>query len=225
MLSQLDSSKNNSRERTNQDWLDELAGGSGRNAQEAAHQDLMSYLYVVAYNYLTKRQDNIAVLEEFGAEELARLAQDFVQETIEKISRNQYELLAQYSGAGRFTSWTAQIITNLAASELRRPYWGRRQIVTDTVYHSREDTESVSPASAAVQSEVTDILYNCIEKLSERYRVAFLRCVGDGDRAEDVAEDLDITANAVYLLVYRSKRNVRKCIEKSGLGADVLSDY
>ncbi len=73
--------------RNNQDWLQELKGDCGVTRQADAHRDLASYLYVVAYNYLRLRQADLRALAVFPDEELAALAQDFVQETLEKLAR------------------------------------------------------------------------------------------------------------------------------------------
>ncbi|MCB0237375.1 MAG: hypothetical protein KDH08_01795, partial [Anaerolineae bacterium] len=61
--------------------------------QASAHKDLANYLYVVAYNYLRLRQADLRALADFAAEELASLAQDFVQETLEKLARRDFALL------------------------------------------------------------------------------------------------------------------------------------
>ncbi len=211
--------------RENQEWLDDLRGINGAVAQRSAHEDLANYLYVVVYNHLLHRRGNIAALAYFSTDELVELAQDFVQETLEKIGQDNFRRLDQYRGKGHFRSWTAQIITNHASSELRRPYWSRRQILSEAAEAKQEDQKNISPENAALQEEAGNILYRCIDKLQERHRVAFLRCIAEGERAGDVAEDLGTTANVIYILIYRAKRIVRKCIEKSGLGADVLDIY
>lgn len=84
-------------QRSNQDWVQELCGDRGDDAQRLAHQDLARYLYVEAYNYLRLRQADLYRLADFAAEELAALAQDFVQETLEKLARDDFALLGRYS--------------------------------------------------------------------------------------------------------------------------------
>lgn len=212
----------NSSQRENWEWVRDLNGTNGSDAQRRAHADLSTYLYVVAYNYLERRRNSVPVLSEFDNDELAELAQDFVQETLGKLAANNHELLEQYSGAGRFTSWAAQIITNQIASELRRPYWKRRGSLSEELFAQQVDTETLLPETRVLISELHQVLQSCLDQLSERYRIAFVRCIVEGERAEDVAADLDTTSNAVYLLVFRSKRNLRKCVTKSGVGPDAL---
>jgi RNA polymerase sigma-70 factor (ECF subfamily) len=212
-------------QRNDQDWVDELKGARGAAPQHAAHRDLANYLFVVAYNYLDRRRSNVAVLVEFDNEEIAELAHDFVQETLEKLANNQHELLAQYAQTGRFTSWVAQIISNQIASELRRPYWKRRDPLSDDTFAQQVDQEGPKPEVAAILLEASSILQQCLEDLPERYREALWRCIAEDERAEEVARDLDTTANAVYLLVYRAKRNMRKCITKAGLTIDIFEEF
>jgi len=208
--------------RSDQDWVDQLSGVRGPQAQQAAHHDLASYLYVVAYNYLDKRRTSVMVLADFDNDELAELARDFVQETLEKLANNQHELLSQYAQTGRFTSWAAQIISNQIASELRRPYWKRREPLSTETFARRADEEGPQPEAAALLGETRAILQGCLQKLPERYRIALVRCIAEGERAEAVANDLDTTANAVYLLVYRAKRTMRTCVTKAGLDHDIF---
>ena len=54
-------------QRNNQAWVEELSGDCGVDAQREAHQDLASYLYVVAYNYLRLRQADLYHLTDFAA--------------------------------------------------------------------------------------------------------------------------------------------------------------
>ena len=54
-------------QRNNQAWVEELSGDYGVDAQREAHQDLASYLYVVAYNYLRLRQADLYHLADFAA--------------------------------------------------------------------------------------------------------------------------------------------------------------
>ena len=224
-------------QRNNQAWVEELRGDCGSERQRDAHRDLANYLYVVAYNYLGLRQADLRALADFAPEEVAALAQDFVQETLEKLVRNEFALLASFSGAGKFTSWAAQIVRNQAAMELRKSYWTRRtplpasddseesseqpwlaQTVTDT-------SVGADPARRAQQQQVQDILQHCLAGLPERNRLAIVNCIADDVRAESVAQTLNTTANAVYLLIARGKRQLKECLQRAGLSRDVLGIF
>ncbi len=221
-------------QRTNQEWLDELRGDRGQPQQRLAYEDLSRYLYVVAYNYLQMRQADLASLARFALEELAALSEDFVQETLEKLARDDHALLNQFDGSGRFLSWTAQIVRRQAGQELRRPYWQRRELLPEEE-HPESDTAEWSPSfkltaltdpsnleNTAILQQVAETLQACFNHLPERRRLAFWGCIVEGRSAEFVAQALDTTENAVYLLVYRAKRGLRKCLREAGLDQDVL---
>lgn len=222
-------------QRNNQAWVEELRGDCGSERQSDAHRDLANYLYVVAYNYLRLRQADLRALADFAPEETAALAQDFVQETLEKLARNEFAVLASFSGAGKFTSWAAQIIRNQAAMELRKSYWTRRTPLpaSDDSEESSEqpwqgqtltDTSvGADPARRAQQQQVQEILQHCLAELPERNRLAIVSCIADDVRAESVAQTLNTTANAVYLLIARGKRQLNECLQRAGLSRDVLS--
>jgi RNA polymerase sigma-70 factor (ECF subfamily) len=224
-------------QRSNHDWVQALRGDCGDDAQRSAHQDLARYLYVVAYNYLRLRQADLYRLADFAAEELAALAEDFVQETLEKLARDGFALLGRYNAAGNFTSWAAQIVRNQAAMELRKSYWTRRSPlpqVGDSDDNGAEPARAaeladpsgdVDPARQAQQQQVRDLVQRCVDRLPERYRVAVLNCLGDDVSADAVARALGTTANAVYLIIQRAKRQLRGCLEQSGLDRSALAVF
>lgn len=222
--------------RSNEEWLRELRGHAGAPTQRQAHEDLAKYLYVVSYNYLGLRRNDLSALAGFPAEELAALAQDFVQETLERIAREDFALLASYRGAGSFTSWAAQIARNQAAQELRKSYWTRRTPLpqddpdqaSDEPGLSRElpdHSPDADPAHVAQQRQLRELLQACLAGLPEHYRLAVLNCIGDDRGADTVACALNTTANAVYLIIQRAKRQLRRCLEHSGVDRSALAVY
>lgn len=224
------------RERTHQEWQDELRGARGAAAQRAAHEDLGRYLYVVAYNYLRLREGDVPALAGFAREELAALAQDFVQETLEKLARNGFALLATFRGTGSFQGWAAQVVRNQAAQELRKAYWARRAVAPPDTERPDEDTfgpltlslqpdeaREANPERQAMYRQVCEALQCCLDALSERYRLAVLNCLGEGRAAESVAAALQTTANAVYLMVHRAKRQLKECLLRAGVGPEALA--
>lgn len=226
-------------QRSNQDWLDELRGDRGEAQQHLAYEDLSNYLYVVAYNYLRMRQDqaNPVALADFAPEELAALAQDFVQETLEKLAREDHALLNQFAGRGRFTSWAAQIVRREAGQELRKAYWSRRESLPEEEPLERETAEwspsfefaipsgGADPENMMIRQEVAETLQACLESLPRRWALAFWGCVAEEHSAKFVADALGTTANAVYMLVYRARRQLRKCLHEASLDQDILEAF
>ena len=221
--------------RSNQDWLDELSGKRGPDEQVLAHQDLAGYLYTVVYNYLLKRQEDMELLATFAPGELAALAEDFVQETLERLARNNHALLGQFRGAGHFTSWAAQIVRHQAGGELKKAYWRRREPVAaagspaaaawSPTFEFTVASDALSPETLAIQQQAAEILQTSLTRLQDRERLALWGCIAEGRQAQFVAEALDTTANAVHLLVFRAKRKLRKYLEEAGLTPDILETF
>lgn len=207
--------------RTNNDWLSELRGMHGPAPQEAAHRDLANYLYVVAFNYLQQRQHALAILAALDPQELAALAQDFVQDALLKLAQDNGVLLNQFRGEGAFTGWCARLLCNLIARELRRPFWQRRapgeEALGRFATRSAEQLSQIEQLGAAIK--------HCLEQLQERRRVAFERCIIHDIPTDEVAHELSTSANGVYQLVFHARRELRLCLESCGVGPDTLAIF
>lgn len=208
--------------RTNAQWIAGLKGDNGIPAQQLAHMDLSNYLYVVVFNYLQGRRTSLAALSSYSDDELIPVAQDFVQNFMEKLVKKNYDLLRKYSNTGRFTSWAAQVVINLCSTEFRRAHWSRQELMNQQPYWDRR---TLIPENSVVRNQVTDTLVTCLEKLPEHYREALVRCVGEGERASKVAEDLDVSPNAVYILIHRAKSAMREHLAHEGIGPNTLGVF
>lgn len=192
--------------RSNEQWLSELRCVAGQESQQRAIQALSRYMYVVAHNALLKRRARYSKLVEMDQEALQALAEDFAQEVMVKLARNEFALLDQFDGRGNFTSWVAMIVSNEVASELRKVRWQRVKQLTIVHEATLADDNGPSPEALAVHSCLSDALTCAIATLAPNLRTALIRCVLNEEKAAVVAEDLGVTANAVYSLVHRAKR-------------------
>jgi RNA polymerase sigma factor (sigma-70 family) len=206
--------------RSNQQWLNELRGRHGSDAQRQAHLDLASYLYVVASNYLLKRQNEVSGLTDWAPEEVAGLAQDCVQDVLEKIMLDDFVLLSKYEGTGKFTSWIASIIRNHIASLLRRSPFTSTHVDLDSMMTLSTGEHEHSDMIARAQ--VIKALEECLMRLSPHYQTALIRCIVHDEAAQIVGGTLQRTVGAVHLLVMRAKRQVKKCLSMKGFEDEVL---
>lgn len=222
--------------RSNGQWVRELRGEAGAEAQQDAHHALAGYLYVVVFNYLRARQGQVTALVCFGVEELAALAQDFVQDTLERLARERFALLQQYREAGSFTGWAAQIARSIAAQELRKAYWQRRAPLGEGDGGSDDGEGKFTPelpdlardrdpAGSAQLDQARRLLADCLMGLSERYRSVAYNCLAEGVAADAVARHLDTTPNAIYLIIQRAKRQLRQCLEGAGVDKTLLAVF
>lgn len=205
--------------RTNQEWIDALSGLLGSDEQDDALNDLVNYLYVVACNHLQKKQDSNNKLNALSDADLAALAQEFVQDYMEKMIKDDFALLEKFSGYGRFLGWSAQVIINLCNSELRRIPWQRSERLQPSAEQIVD--EFYQPEGIALHDLVRTTVAACLDNLPARYRYALVQCVIEGESASDVGEALDITANAVHLLVFRAKKKMQEALSQEDIGTDL----
>ena len=210
------------KQRSNESWVAHLSGTSGVNQQQDAHEDLSRYLFVVVFNYLQGRRHSLLGLVRYADDEIALLAQDFVQTFMEKLVKEEYTLLEKYSTVGSFTSWAAQVTLNLVSTEFRRARWSRQLPMIEENYL---DQKTVQPETAAVRAQISDLIDGCLARLPEHYRVALVRCIAEDEKTADVAREMELTPNAVYILVHRAKAAMRSHLIQVGVSPQTLADY
>lgn len=211
----------NAQKRTDREWIEVLTGQAGPEEQQLALLELANYLFVVAWSILQKRRGLMVKLQSMSDDDLAALAEEFVQCYMAKMIKDNFALLDKYGGHGSFPSWAAQVISNLCRSELRRCHWNRNERL-ETSLHQRRSAEA-PPDRAAYQSLIRMAILRCLEMLPEHYRYALVGRVVEERTAVELGEVLNISANAVHILVYRAKRMMRGLLEQEGVGAEALA--
>lgn len=210
--------------RSNEEWLNELRALNGVEQQALALQELRNYLYTVLYNYLVQRQDSVPRLQASGQHFLAELAQELVQDTLLKITKDDNALLDKFSGTGKFTSWAAITARNVCAERLRRRTFSEQPSDDLDAAGGIADGQPDS-ATQTIQKEIMDALDECFDRLPANRRKAFEECIYHNRRARDVAAELNRTDNAVNQLVLHAKRSLRACMEEKGFDADVIEFF
>lgn len=212
-------------ERTDCQWLASIRGKLGAEPQQEALQDLAKYLHVVAYNYLHRCQTNSVTLNSLANSEIGVLAEDHVHAFMEKLVGNNFALLEKYNQRGRFTAWSAAVLINLMASDMRKAAWRNQVPFSTAISAQKADEWTKQPDDLAIQNSTLMILQSGIDDLPRRYQVALTRCLLEGEAAKDVAKSLDITPNAVNMLVYRAKQNMRKYLIAHDIDQSVIYHF
>lgn len=195
----------------NLEWVNALCGQLGAESQRHSHVALANYLYVVGFNCLRMHQDKIALLSSFADEELATLAEEFVQDFLVRLTVNQYARLKTYRGEGGFRAWAAVGLRRMISKELQKKSWQARERLSD------EKHESIALPVSLDHLPVRLSLEQCLQSLTERERLIFLRRVDHEEAAQAIAEELGTTANAINILFMRVKRKLRSCLEEQGI--------
>lgn len=222
------------KKRSNQEWVDELGGKQGREDQLIAYEELSRYLFTVAINELILRRNTNNYLNSVEHSLLEGLASDAVQETLEKIAKDNHALLHQYKMQGKFTSYVASIIHRQIGQELRKSYWQKKQALPQISEDSEDDAfeqiqadnlfykSSNAPDDLALNKEVKKKIDDCLDQLIERRRIAFVACAFEGALAKEVALSLGTSANAVYRLVFDARNQLKSCLEGQGITHDIF---
>lgn len=149
-------------------------------------------------------------------------AEDVVQET----------LLGAFKNKARFTpgmsvrAWLMGILKHKIIDQLRRSAKqvemsdedARALLDTPLVRYSGIPTMSsprwhFSPNRALEQKEFWDVFQNCLSKLQDLQHTAFVLKEVDGLDTDEVCKELDISPNYLWVLIHRSREQLKKCLE------------
>lgn len=75
-----------------------------------------------------------------------------------------------------------------------------------------------NPERVQENREFVDHFYQCLAQLPERNADAFVFREIDGMSTEDICQLLDITANNCWVILYRARMLLRRCLEMAGFG-------
>ncbi len=206
-------------ERTNEQWLADLAGPP--DLQGAALTDLRGWLSRRLFFYLRSRSD----MTHLADSEVTDMAEDFVQEALLQVQAK----LHQFQGRSKFTTWASKIAVRQALAELRRARW--RDISLDNIVGDTDFTPAFliqdggpgRPEQQAVQSEAMQIVSDVIaNELTGRQRTALVAIAVQGMAIEVVAERLGTNRNALYKLVHDARKRLKSRLEERGMSVEGL---
>jgi RNA polymerase sigma-70 factor (ECF subfamily) len=198
------------KERSNQDWLNELAAP----AEPGALDDLRKLLLRGLRAALSNKID----------EDLETVTEDFAQDALLKILDN----LDSFRGESRFTTWAQKIAINVAFSELRRRRW--KDISLQTIIETPDGDEFTptlltdpgnSPERKISQVDIMGIVEELVhDELTDRQRTAMLAMLNSDIPLAEVARQLDTNPNALYKLMHDARQRLKvRLEERTGLSA------
>jgi RNA polymerase sigma-70 factor (ECF subfamily) len=79
---------------------------------------------------------------------------------------------------------------------------------------------AIDPMKLYEQKEFMDILYQCLGELPERQAEAFMMREIDGLSTEEICKVLNITATNSWVMLYRARMWLRRCLENSWLSTE-----
>ena len=91
----------------------------------------------------------------------------------------------------------------------------------DSLFHfalARVKNKDIAEDLVQENKEFLDHFYRCLSDVPQRSADAFVYREIDGLSTEEICTRLDITANNCWVLLYRARMLLRKCLELIGLG-------
>jgi RNA polymerase sigma-70 factor, ECF subfamily len=152
---------------------------------------------------------------------LARLigpdqAEDVAQEVFVKISRS----LGEFRNEAQLSTWIYRIATNAALDKVRSAEY-RAALRTLPIEGSCEsapadifiESAEVSSEQQAIRGEMTDCVRGLLNQLPESYRTVLILSDMEGMKDREIAEILDVTAEAAKIRLHRARARLRKIMD------------
>ena len=141
------------------------------------------------------------------------LASEAAQKTFIKVFDN----LGKLKEVEKFKSWIYVIALNQCREEDRKTGRLSKMFVnTDDVKASELDKEKLnSPESDYVRNEMSDIVTQAINQLSEEQKAVLIMKEYEGLKFREIAEVLHVSENTVKSRLYYGLSNMKKILEKS----------
>jgi RNA polymerase sigma-70 factor (ECF subfamily) len=208
---QLGGVMNQTRERTNEEWLEDLRGPEKDQAIADLREILSRGLFFALVNRVPRNK-------------LEPLVDDFAQDSLLRVLDN----LDTFRGEAKFTTWAQKIAVRVALTELRRQRW--KDISLEELLpeeYEGDFTPSVltdpgpTPESQVSRDRMVALVHRLVmEELTERQRKAMLAIVYGGMPLEEVARRMDTNRNALYKLLYDARKRLQKALADEGLSPD-----
>ncbi len=153
------------------------------------------------------------------------LAEDAVQETLLAALKNSSSFTGKSSARTWLTGILKHKIVDLIrhaqkeqplyeddpAEEMMEP--GMDEFFDDAGHWAEKPSSLGDPARLLEQQQFWHILQNCLDRLPKKLaRLFMLREVEEEDN-ETICKELEITATNAWVMLYRSRMGLRKCVE------------
>jgi RNA polymerase sigma-70 factor (ECF subfamily) len=156
------------------------------------------------------------------------VAEDLVQETFLAALRGR----ESFEGRPAVRTWLIAIlkhkIVDFIRKKIREPSTNKIDNLTNGTDPDFDDRGewwvqparwAVNPANILEQKEFFDVLYRCLGELPERLAEAFILREMDGLSTEEICKVLNITAKNTWVMLYRVRLSLRRCLKTKWLNA------
>ena len=160
-------------------------------------------------------------------------AEDIVQETFLAALHS----LKNFEGRSSERTWLTGILKHKIIDFYRKK--AKEQPIDDIVYHLETLDEvfdkngqwkvkpakwTADPQKLYEEGEFMKVLHNCLSELSSRLSSAFILREMIGESTEEICKVLNITATNLWVMLYRARMNLRRCLEINWFAPDIVED-
>jgi RNA polymerase sigma-70 factor (TIGR02943 family) len=158
------------------------------------------------------------------------IAQDIVQEALVAA----LDAYRRFEGKSSIKTWLIAILKRKIVDHFRRAknhqrmdnfdeaVTGSDRLFDDTGHWAAKPNEwDVNPIKAYEQREFIDILYQCIAKLPDRLAEIFMLREFEEMSTAQICRQLEITESNTWVMLYRARMQLRKCLESNWLQPNV----
>lgn len=154
------------------------------------------------------------------------IAKDLLQETFFSALKG----ISNFKGESSERTWLVAILKHKIVDHYRKAATIRSKALTkpstedeffeDENGHWKKENSPVafSPVTDEFQQkEFTAVLKNCIKKMPALWSAVFTMKHIDEENTEDILKELSITSANFWVIIHRSKVNLRACLQKNWL--------
>jgi RNA polymerase sigma-70 factor, ECF subfamily len=126
--------------------------------------------------------------------------------------------LAEFRGESRFTTWAYKFVILEVSSKLGRHYWRNPPVELDAAQWERlPDRLGLDPhqhaEAACILAEVRHVIES---ELTAHQRRIFTAIVVDGIPLNALADKLNLQRNAIYKVIFDTRRKIRRALVAKG---------
>lgn len=202
-------------QRTNQEWLHDLAGDG--ELQTLAIESLRG-LMLRAARYTFSR--NLGDLAAFSPDQIEGLAEECAQEALISLLKH----LAEFRGESKFTTWAYKFAVNIALTVARRERWKGMSLdaLDDFPLQANSPIANLptepGPELAAMRAEVWQVIHSVMGKeLTEKQRQVMQWMFFEDVPMDVVVLHLNTNRNAVYKLLHDARSKLKQALLAHGI--------
>lgn len=169
-------------------WV-EAAQAGDRRAYGQLVDAYQRRVYAIAFGVVRSRED----------------AWDVAQEAFVKAYRN----LDRFNGTSAFYTWLYRITTNLAIDHVRARQRKRTDALEKAPEPSIDEADAAHPEHAADRAELSRVLAQAMDKLSEKHRAIIVLREVEGLSYEEMAEVLGVNKGTVMSRLFHARQNLQ----------------